>query len=417
MASVKIRPNSPFYVACFRLPNGKRKQVSTHTTDKKEAQQIALSYEKAASLAEARALNETTARAVVQEIAALAGYKMAQGRITVAEHFNAIIAAPAPNLRERTVERYGYALRHFRDGSGLADRQLFEVQRTHALAWRDSLIAEGLSPSSVNSQLGTVRLAFAQAIESGYIDRNPFDGVRVKGARRMAQRREAFTFEQFSSLVNALGLADCPVEHAHEWRLLVLLAGYTGQRRGDLVALKADAVNLQRGVIGFWRSKNADRHEVPIHPALHRELAKRLAEVPAGAPLFPELTKLRTRGRESISDQFRQTVLPIIGIVQPYQHSSGQRKRVLAPLSFHSLRHSLSSWLNAAGVSDVDRMKVVGHADKAVSFGYTHAGLENAKRAIALVPEVTLPDGAQATPPARRPAQDGNPSCQHVPAA
>ncbi|PXA03989.1 hypothetical protein DDZ13_08050 [Coraliomargarita sinensis] len=44
--------------------------------------------------------------------------------------------------------------------------------------------------------------------------------------------------------------------------------------------------------------------------------------------------------------------------------------------SFHSLRHSYSTWLNEAGFSETDRMRIVGHADKKVSQKYTHAQIE-----------------------------------------
>ncbi len=90
-----------------------------------------------------------------------------------------------------------------------------------------------------------------------------------------------------------------------------------------------------------------------------------------------------------MTDIFRQQVLPLIGIVQPYEKHTGEEKRrarTLAPYSFHSLRHALSTWLNAAGVSDPDRMEIVGHTDAGVSHGYTHAGLRQAKRAMRKIP-------------------------------
>ncbi len=88
-----------------------------------------------------------------------------------------------------------------------------------------------------------------------------------------------------------------------------------------------------------------------------------------------------------MTDIFRQQVLPLIGIVQPYEkHGEKRRARTLAPYSFHSLRHALSTWLNAADVSDPDRMEIVGHSDAGVSHGYTHAGLRQARRALQKIP-------------------------------
>jgi integrase len=391
MASVKRR--GKVWVACFTLPNGQRKQVSAHTTDENEAMQIALSYEKAANLAKNKRLTESAARRLIREISAVSGYGEIINDLSVAEFLRPRIENIATRYRnERSRERYTYALTHFRDKSGLRDRMLSSLTRGDAVDWREALLREGLSPTTVNFQLGAIRAAFSEAVDRGYLDLNPFAEVRVKGARRHAQHRQPFTFEQFAELVVALSMADCPLPHADEWRLLILLAGYTGQRKSDCVKLQAEAINLRRGVIGFWRSKNGDWHEVPLHPVLARELAPVLQRLGGKGSLLPNLAALPPRGRKGITDMFRLRVLPLIGIVQPYQKPEDgmKRRRVLSKLSFHSLRHSLSSWLNAAGVSDVDRMALVGHDDREVSRGYTHAGLANAQRAIALIPEVGI---------------------------
>lgn len=418
MASIKRRKDSEIWVACFTLPNGTRKQVSTHTTDEKEAMQIALSYEKAGSLARQKRLTDTSARRVVREIAASAGYALAGSDLRLGEFLDQQWNVFGTKYRGRTLERYRHALKNLRENCALASRPLTEFTRNDAADWRDKLIADALSPRTVNHQLGVVQAVFQEAATRGIIEGNPFLGVKLKNSRKSQQQREPFTFEQFADLVTTLGLADCPVEHAAEWRLLVLLAGYTGQRKSDCVGLKAETVNMRRGVIGFWRSKNNDWHEVPLHPALARELAPVVTRIDGAGALFPNLAALPPRGRNSISDQFRLKVLPLVGIVQPYMKPElGQRRRNLAKLSFHSLRHSLSSWLNAAGVSDVDRMALVGHDDAQVSRGYTHAGLENAKRAIALIPEATRPDASPAMPQDHASSPSDSPSSRAAPAA
>lgn len=47
----------------------------------------------------------------------------------------------------------------------------------------------------------------------------------------------------------------------------------------------------------------------------------------------------------------KQTILPRVGIVQPYAKRTEEKgvDRTLAAYSLHSLRHSLSMWLNNAG--------------------------------------------------------------------
>ena len=54
----------------------------------------------------------------------------------------------------------------------------------------------------------------------------------------------------------------------------------------------------------------------------------------------------------------------------------GMRGRSWRNKSFHSLRHTLPSWLRAAGVDQETRMRIVGHSSKGVHQGYTHHEIE-----------------------------------------
>jgi len=384
MASVKQRQDSPYLVACFKLPNGKRKQVSAHTADPDEAMQIALTYERTSLMARKKRLNESTTRRVLQQIALAAGYENDAG-LTIGEFLREQLAVQKQLYKGRTLERYRYALTHFRDQAGMTDQPLHQLSPARAMEWRDQLLAEGLAAATVNHQLAVLRAVFNTAVTKEWLERNPWEKVRMPRGRSRKQQRQAFTFAQFQALLDATAkearAKEPKLAHAAEWHGLILLGGYSGQRRNDCVQLRGEQVNAKRGVLRFWRSKNNDWFEVPIHPVL-RPLIVPLAK--RNGHLFPHLAALPTTGRKSVTDIFRQRVLPLIKIVQPYE--KGGQGRKIAPLSFHSLRHSLSSWLNEAGVSDADRRALVGHADAGVSLGYTHTGLADAQRAIERIP-------------------------------
>ena len=61
MASLRRFPRSPYWFACFTLPDGRRTQQSTKSTDRKEAQRIANKFEDAADEAALQALRVRTA--------------------------------------------------------------------------------------------------------------------------------------------------------------------------------------------------------------------------------------------------------------------------------------------------------------------------------------------------------------------
>jgi integrase len=389
MASIKRRPDSPFWVACFTLPNGQRKQVSTHTEDEHEALLKANIYEKTSLLAKKKRLDESTTRRVMRQIELAAGHDGAGEVMRLRDYLKEQRELLATQHKGRTLERYQYALDHLRDDSGQGDQALHEFTPARAVEWKERLMAEGLAPATINHQLSTLRRGWTAAVQKEWVDRNPWADLRIAGAKKKRQKRQPFTFAMFEQLLAATVATKCPLEHAAEWHLLILLGGYTGQRRTDCVQLAGSAVDLKRGVVRFWRSKNKDFKEVPIHASLRPELMKAVQKRGQGK-LLPALAALPPTGRKSVTDVFRQQVLPLIGIVQPYEKHTGdevRRARTLAPYSFHSLRHALSTWLNAAGVSDRDRMEIVGHTDAGVSQGYTHAGLRQAKRALRKIPK------------------------------
>src|SRR5438105_1859040 len=64
MASVWRHPNSPYWTACFSLPDGRRVKKSTERTRRKEALEVAVNLESAAR----RGLTEAQARHLVADL-------------------------------------------------------------------------------------------------------------------------------------------------------------------------------------------------------------------------------------------------------------------------------------------------------------------------------------------------------------
>jgi hypothetical protein len=72
MASLRRLPNSPYWIACFTLPDGRRTQRSTGTGTRREAQRIANEFEDASREARSGRFNETRARKTIADIFAVA---------------------------------------------------------------------------------------------------------------------------------------------------------------------------------------------------------------------------------------------------------------------------------------------------------------------------------------------------------
>jgi len=114
---------------------------------------------------------------------------------------------------------------------------------------------------------------------------------------------------------------------------------------------------------------------VPVVDPLRSHLAELLAKGVVG-PFCPKLAG--TKGA-ALCQQFAR-VLRWSGVGQGLRDAPS--KNGLRERSFHHLRHTLTSWMAAAGVDQAARMAVTGHSDVAVHKNYTHAMIEGLRSAV-----------------------------------
>lgn len=170
-------------------------------------------------------------------------------------------------LRPRTRSDYGNQLDKIQGKFGalslraMADRQIAE----HLYAWRDSMAA---SPRRADYAIQVLKLLLSWGVKRGLIEHN-----RAQGIARLhhSDRREStWTPDHLAAFREA---APEPLRRA------LMLAVETGQRQGDLLALKWSAVGAS--VITLKQSKTGARVAIPISMDL-KEALSGLARSPDG---------------------------------------------------------------------------------------------------------------------------------------
>lgn len=400
MASVRKKAGSSHWFACFKMPTGataengaivmRRVQRSTGVIDKDRALQIAITYERAAVAAAERRWAEKSARRFLAEISAITGVNIAETE-SLAVFLRRWLKGRSKSLGQETLDRYTNAVEDFiafvGDGSTLAD-----VTHAGVAAFRDAEHASGKGIRTTNNGVAVLAQAFDEAVKLRLMDFNPARGLSLKGEKRAAQKRHAFTFEQFTKLVRCTGAqylaGKNPKKRGNnlEWQAFLMLAGYTGGRQQEIAKIRWRDVDTARHRIQLGRTKNGDEHWLPLHPALRIFLDGLKRPAARDAFVMPFIAGLN---RRHVSFVFRMNILPRIGIVQPYADKEG-KGRELAKYSVHSIRHSLATWLNDAGVSEMMRMRLIGHEDEDVSRGYTHTEIEQAAAELAKIPSVAI---------------------------
>lgn len=157
--------------------------------------------------------------------------------------------------------------------------KLAAIDRNDVQDFADTLLAEGLDPSTVRNILMPLRVIYRRALQRGEVSVNPVTGIMLPAVR--GRRDRIATAAEAAALIDAVPEADRAV-----WAVVF----YAGLRRGELMALDIADVNLNTGIevtrsfdtkTGSYstpKSRSGTRR-VPIPAVLRSVLAAHLLRV------------------------------------------------------------------------------------------------------------------------------------------
>jgi integrase len=267
----------------------------------------------------------------------------------------------------------------------LGGARLSDLRRVDLQDFADRLCADGLDASTVRNTLMPLRVIFRRAVARGDLAVNPTTGLElpaVEGRRdRIASPAEA------QALLGALPERD---------RALWATALYAGLRRGELLALRWEDVDLSAGVIHVERSWDAKVGVVaPKSRAARRS-------VPIAGVLREQLVQHALRSGRRAGLVFGTSAS------QPFTPSN-VRKRAnatwaragLDPIGLHECRHTFASLMIAAGVNAKALSTYMGHSSVTITYDrYGHLMPGNETEAAALLDEYLARAAAKACAPA-----------------
>jgi len=382
MASLWKHPKSKFWVACYTDTTGRQRKVSTkiEATEKnrKQAMRIADEME---SAHRTRATTTQIVRMLGGLVKEVTGQDMAS--MTVRGFIEGYLARRKGEVKPNTFAAYKTAAGVFLSWLGeSADGDMFRIERQHIQGFRDHL-ATRLSTVSANKYLKYLRVFFADAKRDRVIFENPCEDVATLKRQTAGTARRGFSLKE-------LGVVMREVEGT-EWVSLVRLGLYTGQRIGDLAALRWGAVDLVNGEVRFTTAKTGRVVIVPICAPLKEHLLSLPATDSPDAFVHPRAASL---GTNALSREFGE-VLARCGFRARVSHRkidgreggrSGAREG--NALSFHSLRHSAVSMMKNAGISPAIVQDLVGHESAEMSAHYTHIESDSKRKALATLPAI-----------------------------
>lgn len=383
VASLHRHKTSPYWYCSYRKPDGTWALRSTKQKNHKKAEETCWLWEKAARDADRGKLTEHAARRVINEIYAMA-HEDQLVSASVKEYFEDWITRKKVETADGTVRKYQDVTTQFL--GFLGDRQHQDIARItrHEVAkFRDTIIAR-LSAGSTNIAVKILRVAFAQARRDGYLTENPAEDVAIVKQKEELVERRAFTLKELKSLLEVA---------ADEWRGMILFGLYTGQRLKDLAMLTWQNLDLQSDELRITTSKTGRRQILPLAKPLKKYLMSLTASDDPKQPVFPKIFEsISKTGRSGhLSNQFYD-IMYAAGLAKERKHvKTGQgrsTKRTTSELSFHCLRHTATSLLKNAGVSDAVAREFIGHDSPAISANYTHIETSALKKAADSMPDI-----------------------------
>lgn len=220
---------------------------------------------------------------------------------------------------------------------------------------RDRLAATGNSDSTINRKLASLSTMLSEAKAMGWIKDKP----KIPTTRQPQGRIRMITEQEEHELLGWAG----HFGHAPYQRLF-LTALDTGARMGELRALQVRDLDLERGTVTFWLTKNDTSRTVPLYKrtieAIKAQLMDHWGDAPpkATAPVWPEVTK---RQINTVWDRCREQM----GLTDDSQ---------FVP---HVMRHTCASRLVQAGVDLLVVKDWLGHLTLSTTLRYARLAPKN----------------------------------------
>lgn len=233
---------------------------------------------------------------------------------------------------EHTRRAYGKDLKRFVQFllQRKLERGIEKLDRTVLIAYKDSLLSEGLEHTSIDRHLATLRSFFRWLVDDGILEKSPAEGVRFLNPRKLSST-QGFSDEEVKRL---LALPNLHTRIGSQHYAILMLLFYCGLRRSELCSLRTSHLTQERGMrILKLRGKGNAERVLALVPAVGRALDHYFLitrrDSSRDQPLFSPIRNNRTGATEKPLDPSM-----IFYIVTRYAKEAGITHRV----SPHSCR-------------------------------------------------------------------------------
>ncbi|MBF0541235.1 MAG: site-specific integrase [Nitrospirae bacterium] len=213
----------------------------------------------------------------------------------------------------------------------------------------------GNKPATVNRHIATIKHMFRKAVEWDMVEEDTLKKIsRVKLLEENNRRLRYLSQVECQSLINACDTHLKPI---------IITALNSGMRKGEILSLKWDNVDLQHGFILLDITKNGERREIPINNTLNE--------------IFRGITR-----RLDVPYVFfdSKTGKPYLEVKRSF--NTACKKAKIMDFHFHDLRHTFASQLVMAGIDITTIKELLGHKTLTMTLRYAHLAPSHKVKAV-----------------------------------
>ncbi len=222
---------------------------------------------------------------------------------------------------------------------------------------------KGNKPATANRLIATISHMFTKAVEWDMVEEEIQKRIRkVKLLPENNRRLRYLSPEECQKLVDSCDKHLKPI---------VITALNTGMRKGEILGLKWDNVDLKVGLIllNQDQTKNSERKELPINQTLMETLQNLLKRDDIPYVFCNPLTG------ERYYDVKRS-------------FASALKKAGIKDFRFHDIRHTFASSLVMAGIDLVTVKELLGHKDLKMTLRYSHLAPSHKLKAVGILDKI-----------------------------
>lgn len=222
--------------------------------------------------------------------------------------------------------------------------------------YQSERLQKGNKPATPNRHIAIIKHMFTKAVDWKMAGEPVLKGIRkAKQLPENNRRLRYLSREECQELIS---------QCQGNIKAIVITALNAGMRKGEILSLKWDNVDLKHGFILLDVTKNGERREIPINNSLRatlQGLTRRLdsqyvfCNPDTGNPYDKDLKR---------------------------SFNTALRRAGIKDFHFHDLRHTFASHLVMAGVDITTVSRLLGHKSLTMTLRYSHLAPEHLSRAV-----------------------------------